>query len=92
MERLLGKDKVELDLFELTDPAGKSATDADLDACILTRESEKGGLWMNNARKQNHLKELPFVFVDMIMVSESQSGTPEFSNKMSSSLIRNHII
>ena len=41
MIRLRG-DSIELDIFELTDPIGKAGTEK-CDACILTKEVEKGG-------------------------------------------------
>jgi len=32
-----------VDIFELLDPVGVAGTDESLEACILTREVEKGG-------------------------------------------------
>ena len=81
---------MQLDIFALSDPAGKSATDDQLDAIILTREVEKGGEIINKLRSDNGLKSLPCVFVDMILVTDKEQE--KFSNKMSSSLIRNHIM
>ena len=52
-------------MFELSDPAGRAATD-ELDACILTRETEKGGEIINSKRKENGLNELALVFVDIV--------------------------
>ena len=90
LTRLMGPDKTVFDIFELNDPAGKAATDDTLDAIILTPEVAKGGDFINNARKENGLPELPLVFVDMIMFEDSVDE--KFSNKMSSSLIRKYLM
>ena len=60
---------MELDIFALSDPAGKAATDPDLNACILTRETEKGGIIINNKRKENGLNELEQVFASIVINS-----------------------
>ena len=41
---------IQVDIFELNDPVGSAGSDATLEACILTREVEKGGLMINQAR------------------------------------------
>ena len=48
--RLFGN-TCEIDIFALCDPAGKAATDDKLNACILTRETEKGGAMINAKRR-----------------------------------------
>lgn len=53
--------------FELEDPVGPTGTDPELDALILTREVEKGGKMVNDARAANGLEPLKLVFVDMIL-------------------------
>ena len=87
MNRLRG-DSLEQDIFELVNPAGKSATDEQIQAIVLTREVEKGGIFINNERKKNNLNELPCVFVDIVNISENSENDNKFANKMSSSLIR----
>ena len=72
----------------MCDPVGKAGTDETIEACILTREVEKGGKMVNDERKKNGLKELDLVFVDMILVGEDSSDENRFSNKTSSTLIR----
>ena len=42
---------------------------------------------INEKRKENQISELPLVFVDMI-IAKVNDKTEEFSNKMSSTLIR----
>lgn len=88
LKRFCG-DKITINCFELNDPAGLSATQPELDAIILTREVERGGKIINDAREANGLNQVPLVFVDMILVSDQDCE--KFSNKMSSTLIRNHI-
>ena len=44
--------------FELSDPVGPSGTDPSLEALILTREVEKGGKMVNDARVANSLAPL----------------------------------
>ena len=46
LRRLAGND-IELDIFVLRDAAGKSATDTEIQACVLTKEVEKGGQFIN---------------------------------------------
>ena len=54
-------------IFELNDPMGVAAYEPDLQAVILTREVEKGGIMINEARAKNKLQPLELVFVDMIL-------------------------
>lgn len=93
MEEFLFKlnPKVHVDIFELSDPVGLAGTDPTLDACILTREVEKGGAMVNEARRNNGLKELDLVFVEMILAEEDANNDNKFSNKTSSSLIRAYL-
>ena len=58
---------LKVEFFELKDSSGIAATMEDLDACVLTRETEKGGRIINQTRQANGLKPLELVFVDMIM-------------------------
>jgi|LauGreDrversion4_2_1035121.scaffolds.fasta_scaffold1514960_2 phosphopantetheine adenylyltransferase len=46
---------------------GVGAYEPDLEAVILTREVEQGGLMINQARLKNNLQPLDTVFVDMIL-------------------------
>lgn len=55
----------------------------------MTKEVEKGGQIINKARADNGLPSVDLVFADMILVSEQEEQ--KFSNKMSSTLIRNHL-
>lgn len=43
---------------------------------------------INEKRKENQIPELPLVFVDMIIAKVNENTGEEFSNKMSSTLIR----
>jgi phosphopantetheine adenylyltransferase len=46
---------------------------------------------INEKRKENNLNELPLVFVDMIIAKVNEDTTEQFSNKMSSTLIREYL-
>ena len=83
--------RVHVDIFELSDPVGQASTDPTLDACILTREVEKGGAMVNDARKKNGLNELDLIFVEMILVEEDANDDNKFSNKTSSTHIRAYL-
>lgn len=81
-----------VDIFPLSDPVGKAVHDTEIEACILTREVEKGGQMVNDARKENGLSELDLVFVNMILVEENNDDHEnKFSNKTSSTYIREYI-
>lgn len=54
----------------IDDPVGVSGTLVELEACILTREVEKGGKMINDVRFKNGLKPLDLVFVDMILANQ----------------------
>ena len=58
---------LKVEIFELQDPVGIAGTNPDIEACILTREVEKGGLMINTARVANGLNQIEQVFVDMIL-------------------------
>jgi len=93
IKRLCGSSGPELDIFELNDPAGKAATDPEIEACILTPEVKKGGDMINQKREENGLPRVKLVFADMILAQESESEQEKinFSNKTSSTKIREYI-
>jgi pantetheine-phosphate adenylyltransferase len=78
--------------FELEDPVGPTGTDPDLEALILTREVEKGGKMVNDARSAKGLGPLDLVFVDMILAEvKEEERASQFSNKTSSTYIREYL-
>ena len=46
---------LEVKIFELNDPIGIAGSDPNITSCILTRETEKGGVMINEARAKNNL-------------------------------------
>ena len=64
--RRLCRSELELDIFELADVAGKAATDQEVEACILTKETAKGGELINQIRVKNGLKGVTPVYIDLI--------------------------
>lgn len=81
---------LKVEIFELQDPVGIAGTHPDIEACVLTREVEKGGQMINTARQTNGLKQVQQVFVDMIL-AESESKIKNYSNKLSSTNIRQYL-
>ena len=88
---LLTNGKVEARIFELNDPAGPGGVIKEIEAWILTSEVASGGAFLNNTREQNGLPKLQFVIVDMILASKEETGEAKFSNKTSSSYIREYL-
>jgi phosphopantetheine adenylyltransferase len=74
---------LEIELFSLSDPIGIAGNSTDIDACILTRETEKGGVMINDKRKENGLGPMEMVVIEMVMGSEE--------SKVSSTNIRKYI-
>ena len=73
LRRLRGN-SFDLDIFELVDPAGKGATEPNIDGIILTKEVEKGGHFINDKRKENGLSQLPFAFVYLVFESSANDS------------------
>ena len=78
---------VNLITFQLNDPIGLGGTVPTLEACILTQEVAKGGQMINEKRAQENLPPLQLVYVDMIL-AETNQAQPDYSNKLSSTHIR----
>ena len=77
-----------LNVFQLDDACGVGATMPEIQACVLTQETKKGGDMINEARaKQEGFPPIDSIFVDMILSTGGSSAT-EFSNKTSSTYIR----
>lgn len=82
----------ELNVFELSDPVGLAGSLPELEACILTREVEKGGQMVNDQRAASGLKPVELVFVNMILAEHGAKDKPKnFSNKVSSTHIREYL-
>ena len=87
---------IEVRFFELQDPIGIAADLAELQACVLTQETKKGGEMINDARRAKGIAPLNLVFADMILTTDPSSprGDAEvtsFSNKMSSTIVRQYL-
>ena len=85
-----------MEFFELQDPIGIAADLSDLKACVLTKETQKGGQMINEAREAKGMTPLQLVFADMILTADPSSprGDTEatsFSNKMSSTIVRSFL-
>ena len=83
--------KLLVNLFELRDPVGLAGTFEKIEACVLTREVEKGGKMVEAKRAENKLKPLEMVYVDMVLADVDKTGVAKFSNKISSTNIRKYL-
>jgi len=83
--------EVEVHLFILTDPVGEAGTEEDMTGVILTREVAAGGEMINKERIKNGLKPVEKVFVDMILAADDTGDSSNFSNKTSSTFIREYL-
>eukprot|EP00352_Strombidinopsis_acuminata_P007857 CAMPEP_0176370984 /NCGR_PEP_ID=MMETSP0126-20121128/24380_1 /TAXON_ID=141414 ORGANISM="Strombidinopsis acuminatum, Strain SPMC142" /NCGR_SAMPLE_ID=MMETSP0126 /ASSEMBLY_ACC=CAM_ASM_000229 /LENGTH=163 /DNA_ID=CAMNT_0017730259 /DNA_START=427 /DNA_END=916 /DNA_ORIENTATION=- len=68
---------LEVNVFELCDPVGVAGTSTEAQACVLTREVEKGGVMINEAREKNGLGPLKMVYVDMVVVESEKEDQPK---------------
>lgn len=66
---------LQVNVFELTDAAGVGATLPEVQACVLTQETRKGGEIVNNMRAANGLAPVKLVFADMILSKHSGNET-----------------
>ena len=87
---------LKIQFFELNDPIGIAGEMPEMQACVLTKETQRGGIMINEARFARGLAPLDLIFADMIMTADPSSpqGKTEvtsFSNKMSSTNIRQHL-
>ena len=67
--------RLDCNVFELTDGCGVGATLPEIQACVLTREVEKGGLMINSIRREKGFPECELVFVDMVLSDMKDDGT-----------------
>jgi pantetheine-phosphate adenylyltransferase len=69
--------KLNFNVFELTDTAGVGGVLPEVQACILTRETAKGGEIVNSIRQEKGLPLCELVFVDMILADLDDEGSVE---------------
>jgi pantetheine-phosphate adenylyltransferase len=89
--RLLTNNKIDARIYQLNDPCGPAGEIAEIEAVILTAETAKGGAYCNNIRVERGLPISDIVVVDMILNEKEASGEDAFSNKTSSSYIRQYL-
>lgn len=89
--KLLTNGKIEARIYKLEDPCGPAGEIEEIEALILTPEVAKGGDYCNGIREKNGLSKCEIVFVDMIENEKQESGESAFSNKTSSSYIRQYL-
>ena len=64
---------ITVEFFELMDPVGIAGELAELKACILTKETAKGGEMINAARQEKGMIPLQLVYADMILTEDPAS-------------------
>eukprot|EP01135_Chromosphaera_perkinsii_P003813 Nk52_evm6s256 gene=Nk52_evmTU6s256 len=86
-----GKFNVELSVVEIFDPYGPAATDPQLDAIVVSLETEKGGEAVNRKRAENGLDSLCVEVIDFVGAETSSQGNQHSAigeHKLSSTMLR----
>lgn len=74
-----------VDIYEINDVCGPTASEPDIDALVVSQETISGGKYVNNVRKQKGFKELEIVEVQVIGGGTAQNN---FKQKLSSTELR----
>lgn len=88
---MLTNGQIHARIYELNNPCGPAGEIAEIEALILTEETAKGGEYCNKIRFEKGLPLHDIVIVDMILNEKEDSGANTFSNKTSSSYIRQYL-
>lgn len=82
----------EFQLYTINDTKGNSSSSIQFEVLILTKETLKGGLIVNEGRKEAGLLPLEFVFSELLSnASFEEVNLESFENKVSSTSIREAI-
>ncbi|KAL5291795.1 COASY family protein [Megaselia abdita] len=65
------------DIVPISDPFGPTKSDPDMDMIIVSKETEKGGLKVNELRKQNGLSELDIFCIEVVESDECKDEIKE---------------
>jgi pantetheine-phosphate adenylyltransferase len=68
--------EVKLDIVEIHDPYGPTAWDGDIQALVVSRETESGGRGVNDKRKEKGLGELDVWVIDVIAAEPTLDAPP----------------
>ena len=81
----------EISIITIYDPISFAGIDQDLEVLVLTNETFKGGELVNNTRKQNQIKEVELIAINVIdYCGNIENNNPQ--TKISSSIIRKELI
>ena len=81
----------EISIITIYDPISFAGIDKDLEVLVLTNETFKGGELVNNTRKQNKIKEVELIAINVIdYCGRIENNNPQ--TKISSSIIRKELI
>lgn len=72
---------VSVDIVPLSDPAGPTATRGDIEAIVVSEETESACEAINQTRRANGLKDLDVVVVDIIYHKEIKISSTQFRTK-----------
>lgn len=76
----------------LTDPIGPSGTGPEFECLVVSKETEKGGLLVNEARKKNGLHPLEVHVIDLVFDDEPDHNMGSNGIKMSSTAERQKLL
>lgn len=65
------------DIVPISDPFGPTKSDPDMDMIIVSKETERGGLKVNELRKQNGLPELEIFCIEVVESDECKDEIKE---------------
>lgn len=104
-ENLGKRHGIKIDTNMINDPAGQAGTSRELQALVLTAETAKGGVYVNEIRKKNGLTEVRLIFANLISEINKQGKTPSIAqtehgldhhdiirDKLSSTAVRHRIL
>lgn len=74
-----------VDIYEINDVCGPTASEPDIDALVVSQETASGGEYVNKVRRQKGFRELKIVEVQVIGGGSTQNN---FEQKLSSTELR----
>ncbi|XP_002131624.2 bifunctional coenzyme A synthase [Ciona intestinalis] len=77
-----------LEVVPILDPIGPASTDPDLQCIVVSKETERGGVVVNEARRKNNLNDLYVHVIGEGLLIGDESSSPTKETKLSSSTLR----
>uniref|UniRef100_F6T7H6 Bifunctional coenzyme A synthase n=1 Tax=Ciona intestinalis TaxID=7719 RepID=F6T7H6_CIOIN len=76
------------EVVPILDPIGPASTDPDLQCIVVSKETERGGVVVNEARRKNNLNDLYVHVIGEGLLIGDESSSPTKETKLSSSTLR----